>query len=220
MKKVIVIPARYASTRLPGKPLREIDNKPLIQWVYEGAKRSRLKDNILIATDDERIRDAALSFGADVVMTAPSCESGTERVYEAIRGSDAEIIVNLQGDEPFIRGDMIDELFSVIEKEHLDMATLCCPIPARKACPPGGCAGGKDGHEYEDPNTVKVVLDRLGFALYFSRSPIPYIKANDQLPSTKHQLPSTNYQAPSIEYQAPIEAFQAYRYLRVFEVLS
>ena len=206
MKKVIVIPARYASTRLPGKPLKRIDNKPLIQWVYEGAKGSRLKDGILIATDDERIRDAALSFGADVVMTAPSCESGTERVYEAIKGSDAEIIVNLQGDEPFIRGDMIDELFSVIEKEHLDIATLSCPI-------------GHEG-EYRDPNTVKVVLDRLGFALYFSRSPIPYIKANDQLPSTKHQLPSTNYQAPSIEYQAPIEAFQAYRYLRVFEVLS
>jgi len=172
MKKVIVIPARYASTRLPGKPLREIDNKPLIQWVYEGAKRSRLKDNILIATDDERIRDAALSFGADVVMTAPSCESGTERVYEAIRGSDAEIIVNLQGDEPFIRGDMIDELFSVIEKEHLDMATLSCPI-------------GHEG-EYRDPNTVKVVLDRLGFALYFSRSPIPYIKVNDHSPLTTH----------------------------------
>jgi 3-deoxy-manno-octulosonate cytidylyltransferase (CMP-KDO synthetase) len=172
MKKVIVIPARYASTRLPGKPLREIDNKPLIQWIYEGAKRSRLKDNILIATDDERIRDAALSFGADVVMTAPSCESGTERVYEAIKGSDAEIIVNLQGDEPFIRGDMIDELFSVIEKENLDMATLSCPI-------------GHEG-EYRDPNTVKVVLDRLGFALYFSRSPIPYIKANDHSPLTTH----------------------------------
>jgi 3-deoxy-manno-octulosonate cytidylyltransferase (CMP-KDO synthetase) len=173
MKKVIVIPARYASTRLPGKPLREIDNKPLIQWVYEGAKRSRLKDNILIATDDERIRDAVLSFGADVVMTAPSCESGTERVYEAIKGSDAEIIVNLQGDEPFIRGDMIDELFSVIEKEHLDMATLSCPI-------------GHEG-EYRDPNTVKVVLDRLGFALYFSRSPIPYFKAMHQSPITNHQ---------------------------------
>jgi len=188
MKKVIVIPARYASTRLPGKPLKRIDNKPLIQWVYEGAKGSRLKDGILIATDDERIRDAALSFGADVVMTAPSCESGTERVYEAIKGSDAEIIVNLQGDEPFIRGDMIDELFSVIEKEHLDIATLSCPI-------------GHEG-EYRDPNTVKVVLDRLGFALYFSRSPIPYIKANDQLPSTKHQLPSTNYQAPITKHQA------------------
>lgn len=172
MKRVIVIPARYASTRLPGKPLREIDNKPLIQWVYEGAKRSRLKDNILIATDDERIRDAALSFGADVVMTAPSCESGTERVYEAIKGSDAEIIVNLQGDEPFIRGDMIDELFSVIEKENPDMATLSCPI-------------GHEG-EYRDPNTVKVVLDRLGFALYFSRSPIPYIKVNDHSPLTTH----------------------------------
>jgi 3-deoxy-manno-octulosonate cytidylyltransferase (CMP-KDO synthetase) len=182
MKKVIVIPARYASTRLPGKPLKRIGNKPLIQWVYEGAKGSRLKDGILIATDDERIRDAALSFGADVVMTAPSCESGTERVYEAIKGSDAEIIVNLQGDEPFIRGDMIDELFSVIEKEHLDMATLSCLI-------------GHEG-EYRDPNTVKVVLDRLGFALYFSRSPIPYFKAMHQSPITNNHSPLTTYHLP------------------------
>ena len=190
MKKVIVIPARYASTRLPGKPLKRIGNKPLIQWVYEGAKGSRLKDGILIATDDERIRDAALSFGADVVMTAPSCESGTERVYEAIKGSDAEIIVNLQGDEPFIRGDMIDELFSVIEKENLDMATLSCPI-------------GHEG-EYRDPNTVKVVLDRLEFALYFSRSPIPYIKANDHLPLTTSHLPLTTCHLPLATYHLPL----------------
>jgi len=190
MKKVIVIPARYASTRLPGKPLKRIGNKPLIQWVYEGAKGSRLKDGILIATDDERIRDAALSFGADVVMTSPACESGTERVYEAIKGSDAEIIVNLQGDEPFIRGDMIDELFSVIEKEHVNMATLSCPI-------------GHEG-EYRDPNTVKVVLDRLGFALYFSRSPIPYIKANDHSPLTTYHLPLTTYHLPLTTYHSPL----------------
>ena len=213
MKKVIVIPARYASTRLPGKPLLKIGNKPLIQWVYEGAKGSRLKDGILIATDDERIRDAALSFGADVVMTAPSCESGTERVYEAIKGSDAEIIVNLQGDEPFIRSDMIDELFSVIEKEHVNMATLSCPI-------------GNEG-EYRDPNTVKVVLDRLGFALYFSRSPIPYLKAMHQLPITNNHSPLTTYHSPLpthhfplTTHHSPLNHIQAYRYLRVFEVLS
>ena len=162
MKKVIVIPARYASTRLPGKPLREIHGKPLIQLVFERAKESRLKDSILIATDDKRIMDVAQSFGADVVMTNPACASGTDRVHEAIQGKDGDIVVNLQGDEPQIRGDMIDAVFSVIEKEHLNMATLCCPL--------------KNEHEYRDPNTVKVVLDRSGFALYFSRSPIPYLK--------------------------------------------
>ena len=162
MKRVIVIPARYASTRLPGKPLANIAGKPLIQWVYERASTSTLKDAVLIATDDIRIQDAALSFGASVVMTSPDCASGTDRVYEAIKGSDADIIINVQGDEPLIRGDMIDRLFAVFEKETLDMATLCSPL------------GGKS--ELESPHTVKVVVDQKGFALYFSRSPIPFLQ--------------------------------------------
>jgi 3-deoxy-manno-octulosonate cytidylyltransferase (CMP-KDO synthetase) len=172
MKRVIVIPARYASTRLHGKPLAKIAGKPLIQWVYERAGASMLQDEVLIATDDDRVRDAALSFGAAVVMTSPDCASGTDRVYEAVRGRGADIIVNLQGDEPLIRGDMIDALFSVFEKESLDMATLCVPL--------------SDKSELESPHTVKVVLDERGFALYFSRSPIPFFQKPSGVPIYKH----------------------------------
>ena len=168
MEKLIVIPARYESTRLPGKPLLEIAGKPLIRLVYERAGESRLKDGIIVATDDKRIAEAVSSFGAEAVMTSPSCKSGTDRVFEAIKEKKADIIINLQGDEPFIRPDMADLLFSVMEKEDLDMATLCCPVA--------------DDNEYRDPNTVKTVLDRHGFALYFSRSPIPYLRSGPHRP--------------------------------------
>jgi 3-deoxy-manno-octulosonate cytidylyltransferase (CMP-KDO synthetase) len=168
MEKLIVIPARYESTRLPGKPLLEIAGKPLIRLVYERAGESRLKDGIIVATDDKRIAEAVSSFGAEAVMTSPSCKSGTDRVFEAIKEKKADIIINLQGDEPFIRPDMADLLFSVMEKEDLDMATLCCPVA--------------DDNEYRDPNTVKTVLDRHGFALYFSRSPIPYLRSGSHRP--------------------------------------
>jgi 3-deoxy-manno-octulosonate cytidylyltransferase (CMP-KDO synthetase) len=178
MKKVIVIPARYASTRLPGKPLMEISGKPIIQWVYERAMNSALKDSVFIATDDERIRNAAASFGADVVMTSPECKSGTDRVYQAIKDKEADIIINLQGDEPFIRTDIIDSLFYEMEKERLHMATLCCPI--------------EEETDYLNPNIVKVVLDRYGFALYFSRSPIPFFRNAISSPNIKNQ----NQQAP------------------------
>jgi len=161
-KNVIVIPARYASTRLPGKPLIEINGKPLIQWVFENAMKSQLKDEIYIATDDKRIMERAKAFGADVIMTSMDCSSGTERTYEAIKEKEADIIVNVQGDEPFIRYDMIDILFSEIKKKRIYMATLCCKI--------------NDISEFVDPNTVKVVLNKKGYALYFSRSPIPYFR--------------------------------------------
>jgi 3-deoxy-manno-octulosonate cytidylyltransferase (CMP-KDO synthetase) len=172
MKRLIVIPARYASTRLPGKPLRQILGKPLIQWVYESACRSSLQDGALIATDDERILEKARSFGAEAVMTSRSCRSGTDRVCEAARGKGADIIVNLQGDEPEIRADMIDSLFAVIEKEQVQMATLCTPLTLPE--------------EFNDPNVVKVVLDRSGFALYFSRAPIPFFREQSGAAVYKH----------------------------------
>jgi 3-deoxy-manno-octulosonate cytidylyltransferase (CMP-KDO synthetase) len=172
MKKVIVIPARYTSVRLPGKPLRDINGKPLIQWVYEKARESKLQNKIIIATDDERILEAARTFGAEAVMTSPECKSGTDRVYDAMKGQDGDTIINLQGDEPFIRADMLDTLFSAIERDKLNMATLCCPL--------------KDETEHLDPNTVKVVLDKDGFALYFSRSPIPHIREKRRAPIYKH----------------------------------
>jgi 3-deoxy-manno-octulosonate cytidylyltransferase (CMP-KDO synthetase) len=161
MKKIIVIPARYASTRLPGKSLIDIGGKSLLQRVYDGACRSKLSDGTLIATDDERIKKAALAFGAEVIMTDPDLPSGTDRVFAAIQDKEADLVVNLQGDEPFIEPSIIDQLFSAMEKGDVAMATLCCPIT--------------DESEYRNPNTVKVALDNSGFALYFSRSPIPYI---------------------------------------------
>lgn len=161
MKKIIVIPARYASTRLPGKPLIDIGGKSLLQRVYEGACRSKLADGVLVATDDERIKNAANTFGAEAIMTDPNLPSGTDRVFAAIQGSEADLVINLQGDELFIEPSIIDKLFSTMEKEGVEMATLCCPITEER--------------EYRDPNTVKVVLDSSGFALYFSRSPIPYL---------------------------------------------
>jgi 3-deoxy-manno-octulosonate cytidylyltransferase (CMP-KDO synthetase) len=162
MKKIIVIPARYASTRLPGKSLIDIGGKSLLQRVYDGACRSTLSDGTLIATDDERIKKAALAFGAEVIMTDPALPSGTDRVFAAIQDKEADLVVNLQGDEPFIEPSIIDQLFSALEERDVAMATLCCPIT--------------DESEYRNPNTVKVVLDNSGFALYFSRSPIPYLK--------------------------------------------
>jgi 3-deoxy-manno-octulosonate cytidylyltransferase (CMP-KDO synthetase) len=172
VKRVIVIPARFSSTRLPGKLLLPITGKPIIQWVYEAACKSILQDQVLIATDDERIKRRCISFGAAVVMTPADCPSGTDRVYEAIKHTDADVIVNLQGDEPEIRGDMIDALIRAVEQERLEMATLCSIIGNRQ--------------DYENPNVVKCVLDKNGFALYFSRAPIPFLHKNAPIPLYKH----------------------------------
>lgn len=170
MKRLIVIPARYGSTRLPGKPLRTIRNRPLIQWVYEKALSSRA-DRVLVATDDTRIEEACLAFGAEVVMTSSALTSGTDRVHEAISGQEGDLIVNLQGDEPFIESSMIDALFHLLEAERIEMATLCTSITVEDAA---------------NPNLVKVVLDKRGFALYFSRSPIPFLRGEKRMPLYGH----------------------------------
>jgi 3-deoxy-manno-octulosonate cytidylyltransferase (CMP-KDO synthetase) len=172
MKSVIVIPARYGSTRLPGKPLLDIAGKPLIQWVYERARASQLAADVLIATDDERIRQRCAAFGAAVAMTSPECTSGTDRVFEAIKETDADIVVNVQGDEPQIRPDMIDLLIRAIDEEKLDMATLCAIID--------------DAHDYRSPHVVKIVRDVHGFALYFSRAPLPFMERTTAIPLYKH----------------------------------
>jgi 3-deoxy-manno-octulosonate cytidylyltransferase (CMP-KDO synthetase) len=212
MRKIIVIPARYASTRLPGKPLIDIGGKPLIQWVYEGGCRSKVADGVLIATDDDRIIKAALSFGAEAIMTDPALPSGTDRVFAAIQDREADLVINLQGDEPFIEPSIIDQLFSTMEKGGVEMATLCCPIAEER--------------EYRDPNTVKVVLDRAGFALYFSRSPIPYVK------NLKFKIQNSNFAYKHIGIYAftrsflqrfvsmpksPLEATESLEQLRVIE---
>ena len=159
----VVIPARYASARLPGKALLTIGSKPMIQWVYERARASRACE-VLIATDDLLIVSAAHSFGAQTVMTAATHQSGTDRIAEVARlqgWADSEIVINVQGDEPVIPPALIDQVASLLQSNpSAQIATLATPI--------------RSISEFMDPNAVKVVTDREGRALYFSRAPIPW----------------------------------------------
>jgi len=159
----VVIPARYGSTRLPGKALLSIGGKPMIQWVHERALASRARE-VLIATDDLLIVSAAHSFGGETVMTAHTHESGTDRIAEVarIRGwAQSDIVVNVQGDEPVIPPALIDQVASLLESHpSAQIATLATPITSLG--------------EFMDPNAVKVVTDTAGGALYFSRAPIPW----------------------------------------------
>jgi len=155
-----IIPARFESTRFPGKPLHPILGKPMIQRVYEGARTARLLSRVIVATDDERIFAAVRGFGGEAVMTSSHHPSGTERVAEAARGVDEPIVVNIQGDEPLIEGGLIDDLVEALRDEAAPMAS----VMIRTA----------DLNLIHDRNIVKVVVDGRGFALYFSRAPIPY----------------------------------------------
>jgi len=161
MKVVAFIPARFASTRLPGKPLAKINGRPMIQWVYERVSKSRLIEDVTVATDDERILRAVSAFGGKAVLTSGACGSGTERVAEASRNISADIVVNVQGDEPLLPPELIDDCVrEMISDRGISISTPACRI--------------KTAGEFKDPNIVKVVMDKNGFAMYFSRSPIPY----------------------------------------------
>ncbi len=159
----VLIPARYASTRLPGKPLLAVGGRPLIQWTWERACGSGAS-SVIVATDDERIRAAAAGFGAEVAMTASTHASGTDRLAEAVRtrGFAAEdIVVNVQGDEPLIDPGLIDALAGQLEsRPHIDIATAAVPIGTLE--------------EFRDTNCVKVLCALDGRALYFSRAPVPW----------------------------------------------
>jgi 3-deoxy-manno-octulosonate cytidylyltransferase (CMP-KDO synthetase) len=158
---VAIIPARYESTRLPGKPLADLDGQPMIRRVYERAAQARGVERVLVATDDERIRAAVRSFGGDVVMTRRDHRTGTDRIAEVARGLDAEVIVNVQGDLPLLDPAMVGAVVApLVADAGLPMATIRTPLHARD--------------EFENPNVVKVVTDRDGYALCFSRSPLPY----------------------------------------------
>jgi 3-deoxy-manno-octulosonate cytidylyltransferase (CMP-KDO synthetase) len=159
----VIIPARYGSTRFRGKPLADLWGKPIIQHVWERAGRARLVDRVIVATDDERIAHAARAFGAEVAMTRPDHPSGTDRVAEVARTLTSEVIVNVQGDEPLIDPAHIDAAAEpLLADPTIPMGTLCCPID--------------EIADLANPNVVKVVLDRQGFALYFSRLPIPFVR--------------------------------------------
>lgn len=167
MRSQIIIPARLASTRLPRKLLLAETGKPLIQHTYEAAQRARLPEAICVAADDEEIIRAVEAFGGRAVMTSPDCASGTDRVAEVARRlSDADILVNVQGDEPEIAGASIDLAVQLLEQHpEAVMSTLATPIRGRR--------------QLEDPACVKVVFDECGRAMYFSRSPIPHAREWD-----------------------------------------
>jgi len=163
-----IIPARYASTRFPGKPLAMLGDRPMIQWVYERA--SSLFDHLLVATDDTRIYAAVGSFGGKVLMTSPGHNSGTERcaeaarLYEQLTGLHFGHVVNIQGDEPLIQPEQLQTLMNCILTPGTDIATLIRPL--------------KSNEELKNPNVVKVVVDQLFRALYFSRASIPFVRSS------------------------------------------
>ncbi len=161
MKIIGVIPARWGSTRFEGKILADIDGKPMIQHVWERARRSQMLNNILIACDDERIMVAAKKFGAAAVMTSPKHVSGTDRIAEAVENLRADIVINIQGDEPLIDPRLIDHLAkALVDNPQCAMATVIKEISQKE--------------DVVNPNVVKVVVDLHGMALYFSRAAIPF----------------------------------------------
>jgi 3-deoxy-manno-octulosonate cytidylyltransferase (CMP-KDO synthetase) len=165
---VVVIPARYASVRLPGKLLRDINGKPMIQHVYERGKESSAGE-VVVATDDQRIADAAEGFGATVCMTGDQHRSGSERIAEVcdiMHWDDDRVVVNLQGDEPAMPAALIDQCAALLDDHSVDIATLASPIASQQ--------------DFENPNVVKVITDDDGNAIYFSRAAIPYDRSGGE----------------------------------------
>jgi len=160
MSAIVLIPARYASARFPGKPLALLKGIPVIQHVYQNSMESRLADDVMVATDSETIFEKVLSFGGKAVMTSGDHVSGTDRIAEVSRSMKYDIIVNVQGDEPLIQYEMIDDVIAVLDDPRVSIGTLAVRIKNRR--------------EIFDPNVVKVVFNREGFALYFSRAPVPF----------------------------------------------
>ena len=173
MKSICVIPARYSSTRLPGKPLKDICGAPMICRVYERASRAKSVDEVIVATDDERIFAAVENNSGRAMMTRADHKTGTDRLAEvAEKFSDVDVIVNVQGDEPLIEPSLIDELVAEFADENLQMATVATELT--------------DDAEIKNPNNVKVVIDRNNNALYFSRSPIPFPRNAGKAKVFKH----------------------------------
>jgi 3-deoxy-manno-octulosonate cytidylyltransferase (CMP-KDO synthetase) len=173
MKAVGIIPARYQSTRFEGKALALLGGRPVIEHVYQRARKASLLDDVWVATDDERIAAAVQRAGGKTVMTSPSHPSGTDRVAEAAARIDCDVVVNIQGDEPFIAARAIDQAIEPFAtRPELAMTTLMRPIP--------------DEASFQDPNVVKVVVDQLGYALYFSRAAVPYRRRLDRFQAFEH----------------------------------
>jgi 3-deoxy-manno-octulosonate cytidylyltransferase (CMP-KDO synthetase) len=160
MRVIAVIPARYASTRLPAKPLVDLHGKPMVQWVYERAKLSRAVDRVIVATDDEKILKAVQKFGGEAVLTSPQINSGTDRVAAIADQIDADVYVNIQGDEPLMATEAISRAVSLITSKRFSMSTVMTPM--------------RDPADLTNPAVVKVLADKFDRAIYFSRFGIPY----------------------------------------------
>lgn len=214
MQFIVVIPARYASSRLPGKPLRDIKGKTMIQRVWQQACKSSAA-RVVIATDDQRIEEAATAFGAEVCMTRDDHLSGTDRLQEVARNlglADDQIIVNVQGDEPLIPPEVIDQVAANLAKSSTaGVATLCEPLSSVV--------------DFVNPNTVKVVSDVTGNALYFSRAPIPFprdksLGSDNSLPEdARRHIGIYAYKVASINQfvdwdMAPLEQLESLEQLR------
>lgn len=186
MKIIGIIPSRYASTRLPGKPLLDIEGTSLIQRVYEQCKKSALLSDVVVATDDKRIVQEVQSFEGRVYMTSSAHPSGTDRCAEVMELLDEEVdaVVNIQGDEPFIRPEQIDQLCRLLMQSEVELATLVKRFP--------------EGSDVADPNTVKVVMDAEQNALYFSRSVIPFDRTGDRRSSYYQHIGIYAYRADTL----------------------
>lgn len=169
-KAFVFIPARYESKRFEGKLLAQLCGKPVIEWVYNGAIESKFADGVYVVTDSEKIKDAVEKFGGSVIFRKKHYECGTDRIADVAKDMEVDIAINLQGDEPLVKGEVLDELIKVMREEVPKMATIARRIESED--------------EMHNPNVVKVVCDKNGFALYFSRSLIPF-NANDSI-ALKH----------------------------------
>src|SRR6266513_3132395 len=174
-RNVVIIPARWGSTRFPGKPLYQIEGKPLLRHVWERCRRARKIDHTIIATDDMRIAEAAFAWGAEVALTSPKHQSGTDRIAEvAARAKNFSIIINVQGDEPLIRPQLIDRMVeTLLKNRELGIVTAAHPF--------------ENPRDALSPHQVKVVINRAGNALYFSRAPIPSTKTSGPSLFLRHQ---------------------------------
>ncbi|MDD5597690.1 MAG: 3-deoxy-manno-octulosonate cytidylyltransferase [Victivallaceae bacterium] len=206
-RSAAIIPARFASTRFPGKVLAELCGKPMIQWVYEKALAS-VADEVMIAADDQRVIDAVEAFGGKAVMTSANHPSGTDRICEAAAELDCDIIINIQGDEPLIPVEAINDLIVLMQSNpEIEMGTVGVPAP-RKAL--------------ADPNKVKVVVDNFDFALYFSRALIPFLREGGTDTAVLLHWGIYSYRKATLEHfvslpESSLEACEKLEQLRALE---
>lgn len=206
MRVIGIIPVRYDSKRFPGKALAIIQGKPLLQHVYERARQSPILEELVIATDDKRIYDVATGFGAPVVITPKVYHSGTDRVSHAVNRLDCEIVVNIQGDQPFLASQIIDEVVGrLLAQPELLVCTPIYPLD-----------------DLTNPNIVKVVIDKEGYAMYFSRSPIPYIRKVVPDPTFYKHIGIYAYRKDFLDIfvklpQGPLEISERLEQLRILE---